>query len=473
MCEGGTLTNVLLIMADELSTWGLGCYPSGRYPAGTALTPNIDALAARGTRFSAAYTPSPICVPTRAAIATGRYLHEVGYWSSAEAYDGRVPGWGHHLQAAGVPVTSIGKLHYRNQTDPTGFDRQIEPIHIPDGIGWVQGLLRQPLPSYDATAEMSELIGPGETEYTRFDGRVTDEACRWLADAPAQPWCTFVSYLSPHYPLIVPQEYFDRFDPKDFESPAEDVPNHPVLTEIAEFFDHDRYFDPKTRGIGRASYFALCAFLDDQVGWVLAALESSGQAKDTLVIFTSDHGEMLGHKGFWAKSTMYDDAAKVPLIMTGPGVAPDGVRTDPVSLIDLAPTICETVTPGRPASSFSGRSLLAPAEPDRTVISEYHDGGCPVGITMLRWGPYKYVHYAQGHPPQLFDLSSDPDETRDMSADAPGLLAEGRARLAAVFDPEDADRRAHADQAVLIEKHGGRDALLAMEQWNFTPADSR
>ncbi|MEM9062240.1 MAG: sulfatase-like hydrolase/transferase [Pseudomonadota bacterium] len=467
------MTNILLIMADELSTWGLGCYPPGRYPTGTAVTPNIDALAARGVQFNAAYTPSPICVPTRAAIATGRNLHEIGYWSSAEAYDGRVPGWGHHLQAHDVPVTSIGKLHYRSQHDPTGFDRQIEPIHIPDGIGWVQGLLRQPLPSYDATAEMSEMIGPGETDYTRFDRRVTDEACRWLAAAPERPWCTFVSYLSPHYPLIAPQEYFDRFDPAAFEGDADPIPDHPILAEIAEFFDHDVHFTTKTRGIGRAAYFALCAFLDDQVGQVLAALEASGQAENTVVIFTSDHGEMLGHKGFWAKSTMYEDAARIPLIVAGPGIATGHRRDDPVSLIDLAPTITETVTSDTPAKGFSGRSLLGPADPDRAVISEYHDGGCPVGMTLLRWGHYKYVHYAQGYPAQLFDLASDPDESRNLATETPDLLAEGRARLHAILDPEEVDRQAHADQAVLIEKLGGREALLELEQWNFTPADSR
>ena len=132
--------NILLLMADELSTWGLGSYDLTQLH-----TPHLDALAAGGTVFDAAYTPSPICVPTRAAIACGRYLHEIGYWSSAEAYDGRVPSWGHRLQNAGIPTTSIGKLHYRNASDPTGFDHQIEPIHIPGGTGWVRGLLRKPL----------------------------------------------------------------------------------------------------------------------------------------------------------------------------------------------------------------------------------------------------------------------------------------------------------------------------------------
>ena len=458
------MTNVLIIIADELSTWGLGCY------GGQVHTPNIDRLANQGVRYDAAYTPSPICVPTRACIATGRYLNRIGYWDSANAYDGQVPGWGHACQAAGVPVTSIGKLHYRSADDPTGFDRQIEPIHIPNGIGWVRALLRRPLASFDATAEMAEMIGPGHSDYTRFDERVTEETCRLLTSSDKDtPWVNFVSYVSPHYPLMVPEEFYDLYDAASLESAPDPLPDHPVLHQIATFFDHDRHFTHRTRGIGRAAYFGLCSFLDAQVGKVLAALEASGQAEDTVVLLTSDHGEMLGRRGIWGKSTMYEDAARVPLIMAGPGIAP-GTRPDPVSLVDLAPTICGVV--GADAGEHDGQDLAHQA-PDRTVISEYHDGGSPVGITMVRWSNWKYVHYAEGHPPQLFDLSGDPEETNDLSADRPDILDEARRRMAGMLDAEAVNERAHADQAAMAEKLGGYDKLVAMEQWAFTPADSR
>lgn len=463
------MTNVLFIMADELSTFGV------EGDGSRALTPTLARLRDKGRNFTAAYTPSPICVPTRAAIATGRYLHEIGYWSSAEAYDGRVPGWGHRLQDAGIPVTSIGKLHYRNQTDPTGFDQQIEPIHIPDGIGWVRALMRNPMAGYDATAEMAEMIGPGESDYTRFDRRVTQEACAWLQNAPNRPWCTFVSYLSPHYPLIAPEEHFAKYDPKAFESKAEAVPDHPILAEVADFFDHDPYFTPETRGIARAGYYGLCSFLDQQIETVLRALHETGQDRDTLVIFTSDHGEMLGARGFWGKSTMYEASARVPLFIAGPEIAP-AIVTSPVSLIDLAPTICKAL--GVDASEFSGLDVLDDPDPGRTVLSEYHDGGASVGITMVRWQAadgtdWKYVHYAQGHPPQLFNLTGDPGEINDLSASDAVMLAEGQTRMNALLDPEATDARAHADQAALVDKLGGREKLLAMDQWNFTPADSQ
>lgn len=461
--------NILLIMADELSTWGLGCSGSD-----VPRTPNIDRLAARSTWFDAAYTPSPICVPTRAAIATGRYLHEIGYWSSAEAYDGRVPSWGHRLRDAGVETVSIGKLHYRNSTDDTGFDRQIEPIHIPDGIGWVRGLLRKPLADYDATAELAQMIGPGDSDYIQYDLRVAAAAEAWLTDPvrSERRWCAFVSFVSPHYPLIAPPEYYALYDAKAFESDADPLPDHPVLRALAEFFDHDAYFTPETRGIGRAGYFGLCSFLDAQIGQVLAALKVSGQAGETAILLTSDHGEMLGYRTIWGKSTMYEDSARVPLLMAVPGQEP-ARRTDPVSLIDLAPTLCELAGLEDASAGFSGRSLTARPEPDRTVLSEYHDGGSPVGITMVRWDRWKYVHYAEGHPAQLFDLSSDPEEQTDVAGDRPDIVAEARRRMAEFLDPEEVNARAHADQTRRVEELGGRDKVLAQPQWNFTPADSR
>jgi len=462
--------NVLFLMADELSWWALGHMDPKVH------TPNLDALAARGVRFDAAYTPTPMCVPTRAAIATGRYVHEVGYWSSAEAYDGRVPSWGHALQAAGKRCVSIGKLHYRSGMDDTGFEEEIEPIHIPDGVGWVRGLLRKPICSYDATAELANMIGPGDSDYIQYDTRVADKACDWLADPArkAEDWCAFVSMLSPHYPLIAPQEYYDLYDPKAFEAEAQQVPDHPILQEIATFFNHDEHFTPETRGIAIASYYGLCSFMDAQMGRVLQALDSAGMADDTLVIFTSDHGEMLGEKGYWTKSTMYDSAARVPLIMAGPGIEP-GVRIDPVSLIDIAPTITEAM--GVASQGFSGKSLLSKPVSDRTVLAEYHDGGASVGMTLVRWNAggtaWKYVHFAEGNPAQLFDLTADPAEADNLVDHHPEIVAEALKRLSGWMDPEVINARAHADQARRIEQLGGRDELLAVPQWNFTPADSR
>jgi len=432
----------------------------------------MDRVASRSWRFTQACAPSSICVPARASVAAGKYVHEIGYWSSAEAYDGRVRSWAHQVREAGVEAVSIGKLHYRNGEDDTGFAQQLEPIHIPGGIGWVRGLLRKPLCSYDATAELAQDIGPGETDYQAFDQRVAEAAEAWLSDPQRseRDWCAFVSFLSPHYPLIAPPKDFELYDPKPLEGGPEPVPDHPVLKEIAAFFDHDRFFTEETRGIARASYRALCTFVDRQVGRVLDALERSGQAEDTLIILTSDHGDMLGEQGFWVKSVMYDSASRVPLLLSGPGVDP-GESDTAVSLIDIAPTIAAWF--GLDTHAYSGHDLLQPLDPDRTILSEYHDGGASVGITMVRWAHWKYVHYAEGHPPQMFDLEADPEERTDLASNREDIVKEGRRRMGALLDAEAVNIRAHADQARRIQELGGRDALLAMDQWNYTPADSR
>ena len=458
--------NTLFLMADEMSWWALGHMNAAVH------TPNLDRLAAQGLRFDAAYTPSPICVPARAAIATGKYVHQIGTWSSAQAYEGTPRSWGHAVQATGAEAVSIGKLHYRSAADDTGFSRQINPIHIPDGIGWVRGLLRKPLCSYDATADLAEMIGAGDSDYLHYDREVTAEAVDWLGqpERKRKPWAAFVSWVCPHYPFIAPQEFYDLYDPADYEGGAGFVPDHAILREIAGFFSHEAHFTPQTRGIARAAYFGLCSFIDAQVGKVLKALEAAGMADDTLIIFTSDHGEMLGERGFWTKSCMYDSAARVPLIVAGAGIDA-GIRTDPVSLIDIAPTIVAAM--GGDTDGFDGCDLRAPPDPDRTVLSEYHDGGASVGITMVRWGRWKYVHYAEGHPSQLFDVGRDPAEAQDLATARPDICAEALQRLAKWMDPEEVNQRAHADQATRVTELGGRAKLEAAPQWNFTPADSR
>lgn len=455
------MTNVLFMMADELSWWALE----------RAQMPNLVRLRDRGTNFTNAYTPSPICVPTRAAIATGKEVHEIGCWSSAEAYDGTERSWGHALQDAGVAPVSIGKLHYRSGADDTGFVEQIEPVHILNGEGWVQALLRNPTAPYPTAHTLARDIGPGNSNYIDFDRRVTAEAVAWLQDPirKAAPWCSFVSWLAPHFPLIAPPEDFALYDPTDYEAGPQTVSDHPVLQGLVDFFSHDVHFTPETRGVAAASYHGLCTFLDRQVGEVLDALEASGQADDTLIIFTSDHGEMLDEKGYWTKSVMYDSAARVPLFVAGPGFEP-GVVDSPVSLIDIAPTICAVM--GASCEGFSGVDLHAP-DPDRAVLSEYHDGGAITGMTMVRWDRWKLVHYADGFAPQLFDMVADPQELNDLAQTHADVLAEGLRRLYALVDPDAANAQAFADQAKRVAAKGGAEAILAKEMFDYTPADSR
>ena len=231
-------------------------------------------------------------------------MHKTGYWCNAHPYVGRVKGWGHRLQEAGHPILSIGKWHYRNGADPTGFDTQIVPMHVVDGVGDVMGTVRDALPERPRTKALSEKIGPGETSYTKYDRQITDTAVNWLfKEAPEldQPWVIFVSLVWPHFPLIAPRKFFDLYDPNRISPPRDrpenGIPRHPWIEAQAGCQSYDRFFTEETRRITIASYYGLCSFLGDYIGKILAALDLAGLAEPTSVIYTSDHGDNLGVRG--------------------------------------------------------------------------------------------------------------------------------------------------------------------------------
>jgi choline-sulfatase len=471
--------NVLIFMADEHAREGLGCYghPGIR-------TPVLDSLAARGTRFTRAYTPSPVCVPARAAFATGRHVHQTRCWSNAQPFHGQVPGWGQRLIDEGHEVVSIGKLHYRSREDDNGFSREIMPLHCRNGIGFVQGLLRREHHVFE-TAHFAEEIGPGEDSYSDYDRKVSAKAVDWLetegSAARDKPWVLFVSFLRPHYPLTCPREYYDLYPlqnvaPPRFAGRAVEF-RHPALAAFRAYYDYDTHFDDHMRLVARASYFGLCSFIDDLVGRVLAALEETGRTGDTTVLYTSDHGELIGEHGLWTKMTMHEQSAAIPLIMAGAGV-PRGVSAAPASLVDVHPTVLEAAGVGLSEAdrALPGRSLFDLAEnPDRerAVFSEYHDGGAITGFFMIRHGRWKYVCYP-GFAPQLFDLESDPHEENDLglSSAHAELRAECHGRMCEDFgDPEAINAQAFADQAARIEELGGVEAIYDMDFFDFTPVD--
>jgi choline-sulfatase len=294
---------------------------------------------------------------------------------------------------------------------------------------------------------------------------------------PDRPWALFVSYVSPHYPLTAPRAFFDLYDDAVIPDPIGQTPDHPVLREMARFWDYDRHFDAETRRLARRCYYGLSSFLDDNIRQVLQALEESGQSGETNIVSISDHGEMLGKHGFWTKSVMYEDAAGIPLIMTGPGISPQ-VNHTPVSLTDIASTVELAVgmSPASAKKKFAGRplqSFLTAPEPDRPVLSEYHDGGSPTGIFMLRRRNWKFVYYAGGHPPQLFDLDTDPNELNDLgtSPDVTEIRDSLAAELKAMLDPEAVNARAFSDQARVLARLGGVEKVKAMPSFGHTPLD--
>jgi choline-sulfatase len=470
--------NVLFLFSDEHQRDALGCYGHD-----LVQTPNLDRLATRGTRFTQAYTSSPICVPARASMAAGEYVHKTGCWSNAQAYQGTPQSWGHRLQDQGHRVDSIGKLHYRGKDYDNGFDNEILPLYIKGGRGWIKGLLRDHEAVLDCSSYASA-IGPGDDSYTQYDLGVTREACNWLGRKDNtdgdKPWALFVSWLRPHYPLLCPEEFYDLYSVDDIEPPRftnpQQQPQHPVLKRLRSNFDYDKHFTPSTRQIARASYFGLCSFVDYQIGQVIAALETSGQAENTLIIYTSDHGDHNGDRGMWTKMTLYDESAAVPMILAGPGIPESKVVSTLTSLVDIYPTILSAVgavddghqRPGLPLQDCANQDNF-----DRTVLSEYHDGGSPTGMFMLRSPRWKYNYYP-GYSPELFDMIEDPDELIDLG-ESPAhreTREQCHEQMLNVVDPEVANQRAFADQATLIEALGGFEAIVNSDEFDFTPISS-
>jgi len=469
--------NVLILLSDEQSGPVLGCagHPWVR-------TPNLDALAARGTRFTRALTPSPICVPARAALATGHWVHQTGHWDNAMGYEGRVPGWGHALLAGGRRVESIGKLHYADAEAPTGFGRQHAPMHLAGGIGQVWGSVRDPLPDAPRPSRLFAELGPGESRYNRYDAGSAAQAARWLherrADPDPQPWTLFVGFVAPHFPLVVPPRYLEGIPVDELPLPRllprDGHRRHPWAQRFADFSDADAELGTDARRrLALACYYGLVNFLDEQVGQVLQALHDSGQAESTVVVYSSDHGDNQGVRGLWNKSMLYRESTEVPLILAGPGVPAGQVRSTLASLVDIAPTVLDAAGLPPPADG-PGRSLRQLArerdDPSRVGFSEYHAVGSPSAAYLVRQDRWAYHHYV-GFAPELFDLATDPGQARDLGTDpahAP-VRAHLEALLRRLLDPEATDRRAKRDQAALVARHGGREAALALGPEGATP----
>ena len=474
-----TPQNLLILMSDEHNPKIMGC-------AGNDIiqTPNLDALASRGTRFTSAYTACPICVPARAAFATGKYVHQIGYWDNADGYDGAIPSWHHRLRGQGHEVVSIGKLHFRGAPgDDHGFSEEIVPMHIIDAAGDVKGLIRDNIPTRKGGDKMAKYAMPGESAYTVYDRDIAARAQIWLHEAAkknhVKPWVLFVSFVAPHFPLTAPPEWYYEYLARDLPMPKQyaksERPEHPYLRDYAHCVDYDTHFKaPGDVKRALAGYYGLVSAMDENVGRVMRALDKSGLGNQTRVVYTSDHGDNLGARGLWGKSTFYEESAGVPLIVAGDDIPAGQTRDTPVSHVDIYPWIFECVGAPVPDDDHPGRSLGALARgtaPAKAIVSEYHAISSTGAAFMLRDGRWKYLHYVN-YRPQLFDLETDPEELRDLAGDPEhsGVLEACRKRLLEFCDPLEVDRRAKKRQRELLAQHGGREAALARGDLGFTPA---
>ncbi|MEK9752080.1 MAG: sulfatase-like hydrolase/transferase [Rhodospirillaceae bacterium] len=472
--------NLVILMSDQHTQKVTGCYG---HPF--VSTPNLDALARRGTRFDAAYTPCPVCVPARAAFATGKYVHQIGYWDNATPFHGEVPSWHSLLRDRGHQTVSIGKLHFRSDEDDNGFSDEQIAMHVIEGKGDLLGLVRdEDMPKRGASWKMAKMAGPGESMYTRYDRDITARAQSWLyEEAPKyddKPWVLFVSLVAPHFPLTAPSEHFYRYFNMDLPAPKlyelRNTPIHPYVDTYRKTFAYDEFFTtPDQLKRGQAGYLGLVSFMDEQVGKIMGALEKTGRIDDTRVVYFTDHGDNLGNRGCWGKSVMYEEAACIPMIVAGPDIPEGAVCDTPSTLLDIYPFIMDcvgardevTVPDEVPATSLA--DLIAGADKDRVAFSEYHAMGSATGAFMVRRGTDKLIYYVD-YPPQFFDLANDPEELNDLGSDPAmkpridALVAE----LLAICDPKAVDAQAKRDQGAMLAENGGKEAVIKRGDLGFS-----
>ncbi|HYN90111.1 MAG TPA: sulfatase-like hydrolase/transferase, partial [Ardenticatenaceae bacterium] len=412
-----------------------------------------DRLAEEGVLFEHCYVQAPVCAPSRASLLTGRYPSAHGLWANGVALPDHELTFPRALAEAGYDCGLIGKLHLapcaEGRSEPL-YDRGFrfvrwshDPSHASPENSYHQWLVERAPEAYAAAIDPKQAASfktlAREVHYSHW---VAEEAIEFLQTArdPQRPFFLFANFFDPHHSFGAPREYLDRYDPaalpRPVGRPGELAGKPPIQSDASResYAGHERgfssYSSEEIQGLV-ATYYAMVTLIDDEVKRILDTLDELGLREETLVVFTSDHGEMLGDHSLLLKGPMmYEGAVRVPLILRWPGVLPSGIRQpDLVQWMDLCPTLLEAAgLPPLPRNQGLSLLPLARADEDAYVrgwtLCIYRDSGHPydppVHTTMLRQGRYKLVVY-HGPPAtdrprtgELYDLEADPDELSNL-----------------------------------------------------------
>jgi len=453
--------NVLVIMSDEHQAAVTGCYGNR-----IVQTPNLDRLAARGITFDAAYTNSPLCVPCRLSFTAGKYISRCAAWSnSCRLLDAEYPSIARIMKKAGYETFLCGKMHY-DRSRRYGFteiggnmNRSIKNgrggRRAPDDLG-----------TPGKTSRRFDQFYPADhSSILDHDRAVTAGAVEFLSSRkPAdKPFFFVVGYLAPHFPLIVPDRHWAHYKGR---VPMPMIPAG-YLESLPRNYKHLRVgfeitdVDPAIVRKGRELYYGLTEWLDAEVGKTLAALQAAGLAENTVVIYTTDHGENLGEHGLWWKNCLFDTAARVPLIISWPSRWASGQRRGGAcSLVDVVQTIAD-LGGARAPGDWDGDSMVSWLDDadhpwKDLAVSEYYGHNIASGYAMLRQGRYKYVYHTpadESHPAEreLYDLQADPGELKNLARDPEqkDLIARMHQILVQELgeDPDQTEQRCRRDYA--------------------------
>ncbi|MEZ5659400.1 MAG: choline-sulfatase [Burkholderiaceae bacterium] len=465
--------NVLVIMADQLPPHVLGAYGHPQVK-----TPYIDALAEQGVVFENAYTNFPLCVPARMSMLTGRLAHHIDCWDNAMELPARIPTVAHYMRAAGYDAILAGKMHFIGPDQLHGFSQRVVTDIYPSSFAWtpdwVKGERYRPTGiNMRAVVDAGTCVRSLQMDYDDEVEHLGIQKIYDLARFAERPFFLTVSFTHPHSPFMTHQRHWDLYRHDEIVMPRVAPIEVEALDTMSRWLHYAHAADKHTITeehvrTARHAYYGMCSYVDDKVGRIMSAMHETGLLDRTLVVFCSDHGEMLGERGMWYKQSFFEWSCRVPLIAHFPASFAARRIDAPVSLVDLVPTLLDLAHDGRPfetAAPLDGMSLTrlmggardpgaAPAE----VISEYTGEGVCAPCRMIRRGPYKYV-YTHGHPPMLFDLDRDPDELRDIAGqpEASAIESELHSALLAGWDPEHVNRQCLQSQKERLFIHGATD----------------
>ncbi|HPO12245.1 MAG TPA: sulfatase-like hydrolase/transferase [Candidatus Hydrogenedentes bacterium] len=472
--EGNRRPNILVIMSDEHNASVLGCTGNK-----IVQTPALDRLAQGGIVFDNCYCNSPLCVPSRLAFTSGKYVSRVGAWNNnCWLPSPDYPSVARLMNAAGYESFLCGKMHY-DATQRYGFTEiggQMNKGHM-NG----KGERRAPddLAPEPGISKRFDEFHPGDHSHVLdHDRDVTAGTLEFLKNRKdaGKPFFLLSGYVAPHFPLIVPEKYWDAYKGK---VPMPNIPEG-LLDALPLNYKHLRIgFNVEDAPEdmvrkGRELYYGLVQWLDEEIGKVLQSLEDAGLAENTIVIYTADHGENMGEHGLWWKNCLYDSATKVPLIVRWPAKWKGAQhRTQACSLVDVARTVAELGGATVP-EDWNGDSMIHWLEDPKApwkdqAVSEYYAHNIASGYAMIRMGQFKYTYHTrpdETHPPEreLYDLAVDPQEFHNL-AGKPEYAEKCAAMHAALVkelgkEPDQIEQRCRAD----YKKGYGRDDIGKSKQ---------
>ena len=448
--------NIVFVMADQMSGMAM---PFHGHPVVRA--PALSRLAAEGIVFENAYCNSPLCGPSRTSMMTGQLPSKVGGFDNAHDFSAAIPTFAHYLALAGYRSCLSGKMHFTGPDQLHGYDERLTTDVYPSDFGWTPNWAEP-----DAKVTFQDMqnvmeVGPClRSMQIDYDDEVNNRAVQWLydraRDKSSSPFMLTVSFTSPHDPYVARPEFWNNYRDEKIDLPA--VPALSAAERDAHSERIHQHYSIGAVEVGdddirrtRHGYYACIDYVDSKIAELRRVLEETGLAENTILVFISDHGDMMGDRGLYYKKCFFEWAMRVPMIFWAPGRLEPRHVTDTVSLLDLLPTFCDIAGVGDEVLETDGASLMPLLQggtmEDRYVAGEFLSEGVFDPVFLLIKDRTK-LFYSEIDPPLLYDLESDPHETRNLAADSASadLLAEMLGKAQAMWDGAALKERIIKDQ---------------------------